>query len=780
MTSVIINGKDYSKYAQLGLVLTDWLSEELDSITIILNDVEQTAFTPFDEVNVVLPNQNLATFSLVTSAENIFDYENSTYTYTINAVSKTKILERVPCPNLKIRKGIKNNFKPLGDYLNNVVMKYVNRQYPNIKIAKDVIDYLNDFDCPEMEWQTPNAKQVFNDLLSTIGGNPCLAKIVGNDIKLLSLAKEGNSISNYSSIKILDNSNHQDMSNFADNVVMDARNIIQTNVTPMCEWVSPRTEESLELTTDNASIVLSNPIYDLKKVLLKASIEIKEHDSGNTIVNGERNINITKYVLEEADYKSQSQNLLGGNKYEVLYYKQGGKTINGLGANNKFLFLNGVDALKKIIMKALSVELYGNEDYYIGMDWSCSIKNDVRGILFYIEYLTTTDARISIYKDEPTDKNIAIYQTQNQAQVDMTALSRQVRETANRLGNEIKELPMICDLNDVPQLGDVYQNDYILCKREVAYYYDFAIVNAMFVKNYAQKNLYYGVKNKKKYTQLAQANESVVREEHRRISVNFSTNATPQGFGLDSYIASYFSGAKNPIKVMAIITDAMDDFASLYPTILSADRSVIVTAQMYDNYAVGRNTFLKGATQYQGYVKYVDVNGEFKLFGSVLYGGFKSDIDNIQTLRAMPNADIGNNILFYEDSIPFYKDNGEIFKLTYQFDFISESDDLIMGDMIGTNNIIVGADFSKFKLAYSIGKKVDKQYPTIPSNAVYNTSAKVVVTNNRIKITDIDLVSSVTSWMLVDDDGNILLAVNRDIYGDLKTEIYITAKGERN
>lgn len=238
--SILINGNDYIQYAQIGMVIKETLTEELDSATLILNNVTRTLFEAFDEVVITLENNKKYYMYVNTSSEAIFNYEAHTYSYTLQLISQTKILERIILPNLKIRHSLNGRKNTIQWYVEKVVLPYITRQVSGITMSLRFSSFTAKYDCPEIEWNHPTAKQVLNDLLGTISNNPSLIKIANHKLDYVNLAREGIDCSSKLT-HIVQDEQFEQMQDFANNITMDVQNAIPKDAN--CRAiVSPRAE----------------------------------------------------------------------------------------------------------------------------------------------------------------------------------------------------------------------------------------------------------------------------------------------------------------------------------------------------------------------------------------------------------------------------------------------------------------------------------------------------------------------------------------------------------
>lgn len=806
---ITIGGVDYTEKAQIGFVLDDIASQDkLDSFSLILSDVNKTIFEAFTDVVITTPTNKTYYMYVDTYVESQYDINNLTYSYDMSLMSRTKILERVILPNLKIRKPISGDNMTIGSYLQLVVFPYIYKQFPFLSLSDDLKNISEK--CPDIEWSTPKAKDVINDLLMTIPNNPCYVRVTNNVLVRESLSQKGTDISQLIIDKAIEDTNYEQMSQFANNIVMDLKNIVSKKENRHL-IISPRAINQARLTTDNLLLFLGEDASIETITRINAFIPncTGRLISTNTDVytNKTLKVDITDFIVESAVYKG----LLSGSpasadypiiadvppstlkQYKVgnLTFTQNGNTIEGL--NNKLSFWEDASSQPAIINILLNKLNYLTEEDkamnpdvgFDGIKWRTNIgstyADQSRDLVFEIFYIQNGSGRVVISKDVPEEKDCSIEIGQNQTAVDLKTAMQNARETVNRLGNTGRPVTLILDYatDYIPQLRD-YAGDYIVSSRQIAFWHDFCIVKLEMTENFLQKHLYYGIANRKKYTQLAMQNETTIREDYHKIKINFSlsvlTLANPL-YRLDSYIPLFFNGTENKnIKVAEISTSASGIF-SIYPSVYAGDKSVLLTMQCADNYSVGMTVL---SDYDQTYGKYVDDNGKITNYRVYLHTELVSDVTDPEITKQMPMVGIGAYDKYILNSLyNFYKDNSETLKITYQFEFIGDGDSVIVGTGIGNNNILVNkASITNCKLIASTGY-VDKKYPVIPAGTsrevkLIMDGTEFTVTDNYIEIEE-EINSNENSWMIVDSvTEEIVLAVNRNkTTGTIPTRIYV-------
>ena len=152
--------------------------------------------------------------------------------------------------------------------------------------------------CPEMSFDRPNLKEVMNALLQSLDLIFYIDMVKSGDkyvyvIKGLNPNIEGNPIDTSK----LDRDVIQQSANYyASNLDIELTNSISNKTTKTIQYLTPRTDDAI-LTSDNASLILQSPIYDIDKV--EVNVGIIEFAEG--IIN--KWIDITDHIVEKSVYE---------------------------------------------------------------------------------------------------------------------------------------------------------------------------------------------------------------------------------------------------------------------------------------------------------------------------------------------------------------------------------------------------------------------------------------------------------------------------------------------
>ena len=818
MRTITINNIDYTKHLINGYVTNETLTEELDSANIILTGLPKTNFDPFDNVTI---NENGNYYYLVvdTYVERKVANNPELFEYQIHLISETKVLERFILPNLKITKQTyENNNHKMGNYLAHILDHYTRNKY-YLELDSNLKKELNKVNVPEWAWARPTIKQVFNDMLQTLD-QPKLVKVNNHIVSAVELSIKGNEI-NLKKGEIEDN-NYQSSNDYINHLLVDAKNILPNEANVMtAPALSPRENDKFRLDDTISSFQFQNAkIEKFNKVIL--SQPLKFIYSGN---NGSKDetidFDITNYIVEETLYNL----MLPEEKAKHLYYSRGGNSINGL--RFKDLTYEAINYIIRTETAELNKKVGGGQ-------YDLPINVDVRALRLTAWYQNIGESAIKVYRDDPKKYDFETQDNQTSTFINTLSFMQAEREKVNRIGNDIRTITwLIKNYDDIPHLND-YIGDYYLASKETAHYGYYYVVKGVLSKDYIQKNKYYGIQSRARFTNFELANNSVLRNENIVTNLYFTTeNTQPSGTSkrkLVTYIARNYSDVLNrngdiiaksikQIKATSTFNDKTTKQYFLQPTIHAFDKGVIVSLKYYDNINVGMEVHhvesVWGDTFSQSYVSYVDNNGELTSLKFELYSRYNDkyltangkiqDFTETNTYPAYFEGYLNEdyNEILIQDYI--YKDNGEILQYDLQFNFIGQNG-VVLGNAIGRYNAIADITSetaenytraSKSKLlnlkVYYSTTETYGQYDNV-AKGVYDASLKIDdhtyiawdngILNNSIHLSryieeddiyvNVDT-STWKSWCIATENDELIMAVNRNETTNILSDtIYVT------
>ena len=800
-----INGIDYTKYLKDGFTLTRTKTEELDSGTIILSQIKKTEFKPFNKVVI---EEEKSTYWLVIDSVN--EQRISTrpmlYSYTLPLISETKVLERIILPNLKITKSLRTGkTKTIKEYFNFIYNKYIAPIY-RLTFDSALMAQYGNIECPEITWVKPNAKQLFNDLLMACD-NPALIVVRNGELTYTRLTEKRLPINSFKG-KLIDE-DYLASKDYANNLVVDLTNAIPEKVNGASfPFLMARSTDSAYLTNEDMNVSIPNAVFEMvEKVYV--SVKVQDEEAGTLLI---QMLDISDSVVEKSIYDTFYLN--GGveergvkYKNNYIYWEKGGHELKGLTFDEKnFIGVSTGVAIKRIVSNAL------DRDFP-----SQIVLSDIFEYKYLVVYKTAGDLRSKIYRSDEFDHDFSLVDNQNQQYINLVRLAQTEREKVNRLGNQVKLISWTFrDKSKIPEVGD-YIGDFILAKKTVAYYKEFAIFSGVFSKNFVERNVYYGINSRLRFTQFEQENNIIVRNDLLVKKLVFShvddwdemsdsdkklINYINYGFVRATDETTTDEEALSPKQVVAQCQLGISDVETidvfLQPSIFSADFYTTISVRPYDNVNVGikvDRTFKIFDMKYnQVYVPYVNDDGEmygwrlnyyYRYDKSLEYGNFNvNDFDNSDKFVNYPsfsNEIVDEDSLCMSEFIEVYKDNGEIPQQDIQIQFSSDDENIVIGRAIGRYNSFadVGNRFTYY-LKTGLKLKVYESYDeTYKKGDIYvkgNISERGIYNNAVNNVIEYIGDSSVKSWAIATEDGELIIGVNRDENDILRKTIYLSVK----
>lgn len=697
--------------ARRGAVLTSVLGEELDKCDAVLPqvpseewdalDVQRGDFATFLVLDgngneIVSRRMLVSDISAQTiRARGVSDHKNliNYYRITITLVSETKALEWTTLPNISFTSvldtspndGNAPKQKTVFEAAMSVLNRYAERnrgpkgngnegenhgwpdegwlfEYWN---PSDVgfFDYFDrkklikmDMQCPEMQWNKPNLRQVLNDLFYVAG---CVPVVENSWIYAMPLSHRGREVDIG---KLSWAAKTEDVSDYATELRVEPNNTMDdVSSTSICEYVSARlpSDGGQVLTTTNMVIPTQHEIMQLKSVKLCGYVNrgSTNYDGRETYTNASNSsqydfrtisptqlqvveIDITKIITEKGyhdtlpklyrwdfDPTVQTQYDLDEiAKYQntSLYFQRGSKDIKGFSAVTEG-FWQRQWTMAQIISSAITNSKFAqsippNNDPHL--EW-----------LWKVEYVTATNLSASAGRYLPYRRPKKIHDGQKSSFVDTTRLGEFEYSYVDRYGNAIRtEVGYYEDADNLPKIGDT-MGEWVLFQAQYAFQRNMVIGNLSFMRNYALRSYYTGVDAKPRSWQIAGQSQSFLRHELEKRYVEFSFDEKDEAFPLDwqpkdgtwkdgTDTAKWYVG-----QLMHRDIPLNVDKCFLYqgktegdsPHVFSMDvvsrafgRSITMTAIAEDNYGAGRKVFTAGenGTLYASeQIRYTDDNG---------------------------------------------------------------------------------------------------------------------------------------------------------------------------
>lgn len=829
-----------------GAVITQNYNETLDSATIRISQLTtKPDIEPYDLC--VLNDTRLGDMYMCVDTRNTTQtgLDPIIYQVELTLFSQTKLLEGVILPNLSITQ-LKANKRSVWYYL----QQYLNEYCPLIRVGvENDWEYTKKWsfdancatkfnvECPEMQWNTPTLREVFNDLMMVAD---CIPVLKNGVIGFIDLTKRNDEITNYNYIQ-----ETQSSADYVSELQMDMQNVMQTSVDGVTNTIIKNEQFFLEcpeneyvVNSDNILIKTKNPILQIKHLwfgffamydtgaqsvpyrpiyLEQDLCHIKgtnDTDYANLVY--EKKEHTTKNVLYRlTDITTQQRNMFTEwQKYQnlTLYYTRGGNTIENLTNVNKGWLWFTSELVGELMIK-IAHNCSGDYDA-TPLELSGGNTNYFRPFI-RIEYETTADSVFRAGKSIlPTNDRVVI-DNQTNSYVDAYNQGNLEYQKANRLGNNqvLINARFESDYTDLYVLGDIY-SDNVIYQLQYQVYKNHIEVNAIATKDYILRNYFTGVKSKIRSWVNAQ-DEAFIRHDLKKYYCEMSFSEVDAEFEwqeqqLEALFWSPFNVSNvNYVKYGAIKTTSGD---TQYPAgnysyaveeiARIIGNSIVFTVQFPENQSIGKHPDIElsnvsvdtghvphihlddestyGGIPLQIY-KYVDDALEFdniqiKYFSSDLKLNENFDTWDLSTAGQTTN-DLKQNIYSHyqlpkfadnqltgevlEHTLSLHKDNREIPAISTQFEFCTDTKDIIFTKrFLELQQVVrnVANNYSSFKIYY--GSKYDYIAPKLPNDKQL-VSGSFIVDGKELEISltqTIDLRNK--SLYICDANDKIILACN--------------------
>lgn len=424
--------------------------------------------------------------------------------------------------------------------------------------------------------------------------------------------------------------------------------------------------------------------------------------------------------------------------------------------------------------------------------------------MFKITYQAQNDnlrMRSSKYLPERNQNNV-ITDNPGESYVDIKLQGELFNQKCNRLGNRVKYINARFPIDHyIPRLGD-YLGDYVLIRRELQYFDDYILFKGTLTENYVNINYFTGINARKRSWNIVSAGEAFDKELLDKWYCELSLSGAKQiyesealDYNTAQYLLNVFDYNARYIQhsfMRSEWTSAGVGRVELDLTSYISGNSLIFNFKTDDNYSLGIYITNSDGTggEIEGYIKYVDNNGFANNFTYWLYPDFNysSSIVPIQgqVISENDNPDIYKNLKILSSKKPgtifsswgiqnvdpiyqwdFYniKDSREKLGFNIQFEFVSDTKDIILGEKFMERqqwvNLTGRHDYKIYQSdkTYRITDKKFKGGTQITGNL--NIIRR---SNNRASLIINDLSDSgtVKSIAITDSDNNLILAVNTD------------------
>ena len=775
---------DLSNYLLKGFPITRTKTEELNSGTITLYNIPKLDIQPFDVFQFQIGDTN--SFYMMVDTFNpptpIRRDGFKTYRYDINLISETKMLEKVILPNLSITKRIGGTTTSIRDYLESIFNFYIKSQFPWLVLSTSFNKFTSA--SPEFVWSTPNAKQVFNDLLSTIPNDPCLVVINNGVVDLIKLNKKNNLITDSG---LTSNESYQSQQDYANALSTELKNVIPRTLNSSTfdvRYFLPNDGGAL-LTTNNACVKLPNARIDEVGMFKILNVEFICHcktSSSSVNVTIHDDVDLYQYVKEEKVYSTYN---VGNSSYKSGYklghfsFKQGSDTIDNISyREDKFIgqtdYSINTALINEMNKQNRALNLCKEVNSGVTEVTLIEVNTSILDMQFSIIYKTSSDFKTLTYKDDEKIYDIHLTDNQSNQYVDFPSFKSVEQEKINRLGNEIVVRCQRLQDNEDVNLGDYYSEDgkdFIVAKTTTKYFSNYKIVTSYLSPNFLQKNVYYGLISRQRYLQISEATQSIIRNDITRKVITFKIAKTDddKSDSIGTYFIRHLVYSSTlpmiePSAIKQVLLFAETKQVVLETKIFGGDKTTSITCECEDNYSAGMRTEVVNNQVVSKYVPYTNDygNNNFRVWYLIYNTSISSDESILRQYPQYSSSLINDYEILYSVSENFKKDSREVLKHTFQFDFKGDND-VIIQPQFGLDNSLTSIVKWLPSGHFKIYKSNRRNYMTSDLYAFddnISNDVVIVLNENKLIFKTLPNAENIQSIAICDNNLNVLIAFN--------------------
>ena len=481
-------------------------------------------------------------------------------------------------------------------------------------------------------------------------------------------------------------------------------------------------------------------------------------------------------------------------------------------------------AIYKYFKENKIADVNGSTEYLDYAVQALVLGTEITNLYFRANFIPRFNTVLEIAKPGVYDNDrlkVVMPDNQSANSIDIARHGRSLSGLARRTGNEEITPSFICDgfNNLLPVMGkftgltgrDSYLNDYVITKREYAIYDDYLKVKYYCTKDYQAINEKIGVDREKRLYNIplessdcpiyvkyyvtvdlaAKTNDTGFKASILYNAIlNFVLNSYNNNFRLAYlYLATEEARSEQVIDGKSLKQLENNQYFALPLLPYASDKSVVLAAQTLDNYSVGysrgdrRLSYWGGGGMQMLYNPYTDKNGECDGF-TICLASRQSVVDNI---GSYPKVTKGGETLISDDiQISYKKDRTQRPVFFIAFEFLPSKElygKVVFGEAAASQNFLVVSEAPEKRYVYS-SSEIYREGETkikgtqlgealnyfIPS--LHDTERTVYLTAQK----DMPLSSSIKSYAIGDESGNLLIAFNMALTKDTKLYFNISRK----
>ena len=459
---------------------------------------------------------------------------------------------------------------------------------------------------------------------------------------------------------------------------------------------------------------------------------------------------------------------------------------------------------------------------------------------FNITYIPFNNVNLKFDKSKDIPLSLTQLDNQESAIPSLTAFALREQEKVERIGNNVIKINAsnITNLNEINALNTKY-NDSIIFSKEIAYYEDFCNVNYIATKDYVLKNYFTNIQTKYRAYRYVEYSNTVLRIENRKYYVYLNersfNGSDTLGVGnltdkqnRKKKINDYFLG--NLVNEETIF-DTLDynikatTDNKMYRndlSIIKFNNNIALNYRDFDSVSGGIG--IQDPTQVKnlgGYIQkwyirdglnYNTYNGTYFVDFSFI-PNFGTELENLflteENLLAYYNKQLKLPLVVNDDfnpttytgkmiyicdsrtsgqtlfsqSAPYFKSQDEVLSETIQFEYLSASEDLILGThFVDYDRFITNAKIGYIEISedfnYDFEKVYTKTNETIKNIRRNTINALVISLTNELNY--IIVAYNDTNYVILAKGNSNIVVINASISDTKSLYCYEPLESDRN
>ena len=459
---------------------------------------------------------------------------------------------------------------------------------------------------------------------------------------------------------------------------------------------------------------------------------------------------------------------------------------------------------------------------------------------FNITYIPFNNVNLKFDKSKDIPLSLTQLDNQESAIPSLTAFALREQEKVERIGNNVVKINAsnITNLNEINALNTKY-NDSIIFSKEIAYYEDFCNVNYIATKDYVLKNYFTNIQTKYRAYRYVEYANTVLRIENRKYYVYLNTRSfngsDTLGVGnlIDKQnrkkkINDYFLG--NLVNQETIF-DTLDYNIKATTdnkmfrndlSIIKFNNNIALNYRDFDSVSGGigienpatvknlggyiQKWYIRDGLNYNTYNGTYFVDFSFiPNFGTELENLFLTE-ENLLAyynkqlkLPLVVNDDFNpttytgkmiyicesrtSNLPLFSQNAPYYKAQDEVLGETIQFEYLSASEDLILGThFVDYDRFIANAKIGYIEISedfnYDFEKVYTKTNETIKNIKRNTINALVIALTTELNY--IIVAYNDTSYVILAKGNSNIVVINASISDTKSLYCYEPLESDRN